>query len=78
MIIKMRRKINELNVISVSSIIKACFLNSLVIEEKLIQVTSMATKHANKSYLSWFGVSFLTCLLGRMALDWMGSEFWSI
>jgi hypothetical protein len=33
-------------------------------EAELIQVTSIATKHANKIFLSWLGVSILTSLLG--------------
>jgi hypothetical protein len=36
-------------------------LNSLPSEAKLIQVTSMATKHANKSFLSQLG-DFFSCL----------------
>jgi hypothetical protein len=55
-------------------------LNSLAIEAKLIQVTSTTTKQANKSFLSRLG-GFLSSLLSwgrRMALDWMGSEFWWI
>jgi hypothetical protein len=34
------------------SIIKAPLLDSLAMKAKLIQVTLMATKHANKSFLS--------------------------
>jgi hypothetical protein len=48
----MRQKINELITIWVSSILNTPPLNFLPPEEKLIQVTSMATKHANKSFLS--------------------------
>jgi hypothetical protein len=39
-------------------------LNSLAPEAKLIQVTSTATKYANKSFLSWLGEFFFTPLLG--------------
>jgi hypothetical protein len=51
----MRWKINELITICISSIIKVPLLNSLETEAKLIQVTSTATKHANKSFMSWLG-----------------------
>jgi hypothetical protein len=47
--IRMRRKICKLIVIWVHSIIKVSLLDSLAMEAKLIQVTSLATKHANKS-----------------------------
>jgi hypothetical protein len=50
--IRTRQKINELIAIWVSSIIKAPLLDSLEMEAKLIQVTSMTTKHVNKSFLS--------------------------
>jgi hypothetical protein len=60
----MRQKINKLIIIQVSSIIKAPLLYSPVTKAKLIQVTSMTTKYANKSFLFWLGVSFLTSLLG--------------
>jgi hypothetical protein len=60
----MRRKINKLIMIRVSSIIKVSLLYSLAMEAELIQVTSTATKHANKIFLSWLGVSILTSLLG--------------
>jgi hypothetical protein len=76
----MRREINKLITIRVSSIIKAPLLYSLATEAKLIQVTSTVTKHANKSFLSWLGGFFPYLSLGglKMALDWMGSEFWWI
>jgi hypothetical protein len=48
----MRWKIRELITILVSSIVKAPLLNSLATEAKLIQLTSTATKHANKSFIS--------------------------
>jgi hypothetical protein len=62
--IRMRWKIDELITIRVSSIIKVLLLNSLVTEAKLIQVTSTATKHANKASALGLGISFLTSLLG--------------
>jgi hypothetical protein len=48
----MRREINELITILISSIIKTSLLNSLATEAKLIQVTNTVTKHTNKSFLS--------------------------
>jgi NADH:ubiquinone oxidoreductase subunit 2 (subunit N) len=60
----MRQKINKLITIRVSSIIKVSLLYSLTTDLYLNQVISTATKHANKSFLSWLGVSFLTSLLG--------------
>jgi hypothetical protein len=62
--IRMRWKINELITIWVSSILNTPPLNSLPLEAKLIQVTSTATKHANKSFLSRLGGFFLTSLFG--------------
>jgi hypothetical protein len=56
--IRMRSEINELITICVSSIIKAPILVSLTTEAKLIHVTSTATKHANKGFLSWLGDFF--------------------
>jgi hypothetical protein len=50
--IRARQKINELITICVSSILNIPPLNSLPSEAKLIQVTSTATKHAHKSFLS--------------------------
>jgi hypothetical protein len=50
--IRMGWKINELITIWVSSILNTPPLNSLPSEVKLIYVTSTATKHANKSFLS--------------------------
>jgi hypothetical protein len=42
-----------------------------MIEAALIQLTSMATKHANKSFLSWLGVfSYLS--LGFERCLWIG------
>jgi hypothetical protein len=50
--IRTRRKIKELIMICVSSILITPPLNSLPLEAKFIQVTSTATKHAHKSFLS--------------------------
>jgi hypothetical protein len=53
-----RRKIKELITIWVPSIVEVPLLNSLMIEAKLIQVTSTATKYANKRFLSMLGDFF--------------------
>jgi hypothetical protein len=58
--IRMRREINELITIWVSSILNTPPLNSLTLKAKLIQVTSTTTKHANKSFLSRLR-SFFPC-----------------
>jgi hypothetical protein len=71
-----RRKINELIIIWVSRIIKVPLLNSLVPEPNLIHVTSMATKHANKSFLSWLGGFFLHTshgVKGWLGIGWVAS-----
>jgi hypothetical protein len=68
----MRWKINKLITIRVSSIIKAPLLYSLVMEAKLIQVTSTTTKHANKSFLAWLGGFFPYLSLGVERLLWIG------
>jgi hypothetical protein len=47
-------------------------LNSLATIEKLIQVTSTATKHANKSFLSRIGGFFLHISLGFEGWLWIG------
>jgi hypothetical protein len=65
--IKMRREINKLITIWVSSILNTPPLNSLTLEAKLIQVTSMATKHANKHFLSWPG-GFFPCF--SLWIEW--------
>jgi hypothetical protein len=70
--IRMRWKISELIMILVSSVIKAPLLNSLAKEVKLIQVTSTATKHANKSFLSWLGNFSPHLSLGVEGWLWTG------
>jgi hypothetical protein len=55
--IRLMRNIKELIMIWVSSILNTS-LNSLLLKAKLIQVTSMATKHANKSFLPRLGGFF--------------------
>jgi hypothetical protein len=50
--VRTRRKLNELITIRVSSILNTSPLNFITLKAKLIQVTSTATKHANKSFLS--------------------------
>jgi hypothetical protein len=72
MIIRMRQKIKELITIRVSSILKVSLLNSLAPEEKLIQVTCTATKHAKKSFLSQLGGSFPHFSLGFEGWIWIG------
>jgi hypothetical protein len=67
-----RQKINKLITIRDSSIIKASLLYSLVTEAELIQVTSTATKHANKSFLSWLGGFFPYLSLGFERWLWIG------
>jgi hypothetical protein len=54
------------------NIIKAPLLYSLATEAELIQVTSTATKHTNKGFLSWLG-GFLPYLsLGIERWLWIG------
>jgi hypothetical protein len=67
----MRQKINKLITIRVSSIIKAHLLYSPAMEAELIQVTSTATKHANRFFLSLLGGFFLTSL-GFEGWFWIG------
>jgi hypothetical protein len=62
--VRTRQKIKELIMTCVSSIIKAPLLDSLTPKAKLIQVTSIAIKHANKSFLSRLGGFFLHISLG--------------
>jgi hypothetical protein len=50
-------------------------LNSLVTEAKLFQVTCMATKHANKTFLSWLGGFFPYFSLGVEGWLWIGWVF---
>jgi hypothetical protein len=67
-----RQKINKLITIRVSSIIKAHLLYSLVTEAELIQVTSTAIKHENKTFLSWLGGFFPYLSLGFERWLWIG------
>jgi hypothetical protein len=67
-----RLKINKLITIRVSSIIKTPHLYSPVTEAELIQVTSMATEHANKCFLSWLGGLFPYLSLGVERWLWIG------
>jgi hypothetical protein len=66
-----RRKIRELITIRVSSIVKP-LLNSLMMKAKLVQVTSTATKHAHKSFISRLGGFFLHISLGFEGWLWIG------
>jgi hypothetical protein len=71
-----RQEINELITIWVSSIIKVSLLNSLTPEAKLIQLTSTARKHANKTFLSQLGGFFPHFSLGvkgRLWIEWVVS-----
>jgi hypothetical protein len=71
-----RQKIKKLITIWVSGIIKAHLLNSLTPEAKLIQVTSTATKHANKSFFSRLGgfvPHFSLRVEGRLWVGWVVS-----
>jgi hypothetical protein len=70
--IRTRQKINELITIWVSSIIKAPLLNPLAPEAKLIQMTSTATKHAHKSFLSQLRGLFPYLSLGVEGWLWIG------
>jgi hypothetical protein len=70
--IRTRWKIKELITIWVSSILKASLLNSLMLEAKLIQVTNMAIKHANKSFLSQLGSFFPHFSLWVEGWLWIG------
>jgi hypothetical protein len=67
--IRMRRKINKLITIWVSSILNTP-QNSLPPEAKLIQVTSTATKYAHKNFLSRLGGFFPYFSL------WVGGWLW--
>jgi hypothetical protein len=58
--------------IQVSSIIKVTLLYSLATEAELIQVTSTATKYANKSFLPWPGAFFPYLSLGVERWLWIG------
>jgi hypothetical protein len=70
--VRTRQKIKEVITIWVSSIVKATLLNSLVTEAKLIQVTYIAMKHANKSSLSRLGGFFPHFSLGVEGWLWIG------
>jgi hypothetical protein len=58
------QKINKLTVTQVSSIIKVPIFYSISMEEELIQVANMATKHENKNFLTWLGGFFPYLSLG--------------
>jgi hypothetical protein len=64
----MRQKLRELITIGVSSTVKV----PLVMEAKVIQVTSTATKHANKSFLFRLGDLFPHFCLGVEGMLWTG------
>jgi hypothetical protein len=54
-------------------------LGSLVLEDKLIQVTSTATKHANKNFLSWlrdFFPHFSLGVEGWLGIGWVVGFGW--
>jgi hypothetical protein len=77
--IRTRRKINKLITIWVSSILNVPPLYYLPPEAKLIQVTSAATKHAHKSFLSRLG-GFLPCfslwVKGWLWIGWVMGFGW--
>jgi hypothetical protein len=68
---KNEAEINELITIWVSRIIKVHLLDPLVTEAGIIQVTSTATKHANKSLLSRLGGFFPHFYLGVEGWLWI-------
>jgi hypothetical protein len=68
----MRRKINKLITIRVSSIIKVPLIYSLETELEPIQVTSTATTHAYKSFLSCLGGFFPSLSLRFERWLWIG------
>jgi hypothetical protein len=70
--IRTRQKIDKLITIWVSNILNMPPLNSLPPEAKLIQVTSTATKHANKSFLSQLRGFFPCFSLWVEWLFWIG------
>jgi hypothetical protein len=77
--IKLRWNIKELITIWVSSILNTPPLNSLPPEVKLVQVTSMATKHANKSFLSrlrGFFACFSLWVEGWLWIGWVMGFGW--
>jgi hypothetical protein len=67
-----RQKINKLITIRVSSIIRVPLLHSLVTEAELFQVTSTATKHVNKGFISWLGGLFPYLSPGIERWFWIG------
>jgi hypothetical protein len=71
--IRLRRNIKELTTIWVSIILNTPPLNSLTPKAKVIQVTSMATKHANESYISQLGGFFPYFFLW---VGWVASFGW--
>jgi hypothetical protein len=70
--IRTRQKIKEPITICVCSILIAPLLNSLVMEAKLIQVTSTVTKHTHKCFLSRLGGFFAHFSLGVEGRLWIG------
>jgi hypothetical protein len=70
--IRLRRNIKEHITIWVSSILNTPPLNSLLPEAKLIHVTSTATKHANKGFLSGLGGFFSYFSLWVEGWLWVG------
>jgi hypothetical protein len=70
--IRLRQNIKELIMIWVSSILNTHPLNSLLSEAKLIQVTSTATKHANKNFLFQLGSFFTYFSLWVEGWLWVG------
>jgi hypothetical protein len=76
---KVRRKINKLIMISVSSIVHMPLLHSLAPKEKLIQVTHTATKYANVNFLTRIGSIFLHTSLeveGWLGIAWVVGFGW--
>jgi hypothetical protein len=70
--IRTRQEINKLITIWVSGILNTPPLNFLTSEAKLIHVTSTATKHAHKSFLSRLGGLSLHTSLGVEGWLWIG------
>jgi hypothetical protein len=77
--VRTRGEIKELITIRVSNIVNAPPLNFLRQEAKLIQVTSVAIKHANKTFLSrleGFFPHFSLGVEGRLWIRWVVSFGW--